>query len=536
MKIVHRMLIAPMCCVAMIFAVGIATGYALRNTSNALEHLFENQFTGVQQATAIETELLSVHADAYAMFTALEGLSEKKAAERLKALNDRLDAVRTKLPTPDASAQEDSLGMVEKLARHVAAYQKALNTAIDMASMDANMGRSGMQTADDKFKLVSATVASRVQLEVDAAREGYQSALTVRNTAYMVCGLLFVIAVVAAVTLSTYMARAIAKPVHRAIQVAKRIAGGDLTQSVAPGGDDEVGQLVGALSTMQDSLRQMISSASRSASELESASREMAQAADVVSGNVERQSDALSSAAAVVEEMTVSIAHVSDSASAVTDVAEQTSRTAEQGVSLVMKVTDEVRGIASTVDATAASMEALRESANQISGIANVIREIADQTNLLALNAAIEAARAGESGRGFAVVADEVRKLAEKTSNATQDIKQVIERIQTQSVSAANEMGAARSRVDAGAQLMEQLRDPLHAIEIGANEAMMRMRELSVAAREQSAASDSIAHNMENIASMGNDNAGSAQRCQTTATALQGLSRQLSDGIGKFRV
>lgn len=134
------------------------------------------------------------------------------------------------------------------------------------------------------------------------------------------------------------------------------------------------------------------------------------------------------------------------------------------------------------------------------------------------------------------MVADEVRKLAEKTSSATQDIKLVIEKIGMQSSSAVEEMGAVRTRMDAGVHIMESFRDPLQTLERGAEVALRSMRELSSSAREQANASQSIAKNVESIARMGEVNAGAAQRGQQTAEALQGLSRQLSEGIARFRV
>ena len=82
------------------------------------------------------------------------------------------------------------------------------------------------------------------------------------------------------------------------------------------------------------------------------------------------------------------------------------------------------------VAAAETSIDGLNQSADAISGFSKTISDIAGQTNLLALNATIEAARAGEAGRGFAVVASEVKALAQQTAKATEEIAARLETIQ----------------------------------------------------------------------------------------------------------
>jgi methyl-accepting chemotaxis protein len=534
MKILYRMLIAPLTCVALIILVGLASGYSLEVLSKAMDSLYNDNFSRVVAAKTVESDLLSVHAGAYALFSNLEGMPPDKVEARLKQFKQRLDTLMAGIDQR-AGRDPEAQSRLKVLSADIAAYKKAIDTAIDMASMDANMGRSGMQTADDVFSRVAANVAAEVKRESDEAHSGYLQALDARSKAYLVCGVLLAASVMLAVGLSWLMARAVVQPLQRAVQIAERVAQGDLTQQIEVVGRDELGKLQEALGVMQRGLREMISNTASTANELESAAQAMASVSADVTRSVGGQSDALSSAASITEELTVSIAHVSSNTQAVTQVADTTARTAVHGARLVEQVTEEVRSIAHTVDASAESMEALRLSSEHISGIANVIREIADQTNLLALNAAIEAARAGEAGRGFAVVADEVRKLAEKTSSATQDIKRVIETIQGQSALAVEEMGVARSRVDSGIGLMESLRLPLLELERGAAEVLENMHDLSNSAREQSLASENIARNVEGIARMGEVNASSAQHSQETAAKLQLLSRQLCEGVGRFR-
>jgi methyl-accepting chemotaxis protein len=133
------------------------------------------------------------------------------------------------------------------------------------------------------------------------------------------------------------------------------------------------------------------------------------QSAAVVTGS-EQMAAMVQSAAAVGEELALTIAEVETHAG-------DSSRLAA--------------GAVSEVEQTNSTIDDLAVVAREISEVTDLISRIAGQTNLLALNATIEAARAGEAGRGFAVVAQEVKTLAGQTATATQNISRRIEAIQS---------------------------------------------------------------------------------------------------------
>src|SRR5690606_9471673 len=146
------------------------------------------------------------------------------------------------------------------------------------------------------------------------------------------------------------------------------------------------------------------------------------------------------------------------------------------------------------------TIRAVGEKSERISSIVQGIKEVADQTNLLALDAAIEAARAGEQGRGFAVVADEARKLAGRTAQATTDISDMVGGMQSSAEEAVATMRQAVERVESGVQLASRAGESIGGISDGTQRVVEAVDEISSALKEQSAASNDIAINIEKIA------------------------------------
>jgi methyl-accepting chemotaxis protein len=320
-----------------------------------------------------------------------------------------------------------------------------------------------------------------------------------------------------------------------AAAAAGRIAAGDLATPIPRryGGDDT---LLAAMSRMQGSLVEIVRHIHQGAADLNAASENLATMADNVSRGVSQQNDATAAIAATLEEITVSIRHVSDSAAVVNAKAGDAGTLAEAGNQTVAAAVGEMQRSAESVNQSATRVERLGEGSRQITAIVNVIKEIADQTNLLALNAAIEAARAGEQGRGFAVVADEVRKLAERTAASTQEITGMIAEIQSTTGAVIDGIEDGAGRVNASVDRAVEAGTSMARIHSATSAVVEAVGEISNALREQSAASEVIARNVEQVAIMNEENTVSVRSVVDDAHRLQALAARLKESVGSFRV
>jgi len=323
--------------------------------------------------------------------------------------------------------------------------------------------------------------------------------------------------------------------VRRLREGSGRLAAGDLTARIELDTRDELRQVAASFNEMAAAMRGLIGSIRDNSDHVADSARSLVTASGQIHVATQCQSDAASSMAAAVEQMTVGIEHIARNAGEADSLAHRSGELSRQGGEIVAAVVEEIRQIAASVSESAHTVAELGERSGQISAIVQVIGDIAAQTNLLALNAAIEAARAGEQGRGFAVVADEVRKLAERTAHSTREIGEMVAAIQQGTSGAVQGMEQGVIRVNEGVVRAQRAGEAMHGIREAANQVQGTVAEISHALREQSAASAEIAQKVSMIAQMAEENGSAVGSNHQTASRLSDLAGTLLDNVSRFK-
>ena len=353
---------------------------------------------------------------------------------------------------------------------------------------------------------------------------------------YWVTGLvLFSIAflVVALLTVYRRIIAALGGEPAVASEVVKQVAAGDLSVEIPVANTDST-SLLAAMKVMQSNLQKLIGEIQTNADMVASAAKKMTIAAEDVAWSSNQQSASSLEIAAAMEQSTVSINLMSDSANRAQTISGDSELLMNETSGVVSEAVNRIAKIATVVEQASQTVRTLGQESENVSKIVLVIKEVADQTNLLALNAAIEAARAGEQGRGFAVVADEVRKLAERTTQSTQEITTMISSMQSSARDAVTCIEDAVANVNEGVILTKRVGESVSRLGASSHEVKGVIIDVSSALREQNAASNEIARNVEQIAQTTERNSGAVGAVAKAATELQQLANSLTDSARHF--
>lgn len=288
----------------------------------------------------------------------------------------------------------------------------------------------------------------------------------------------------------------------------RRIAQGDLTQTVNVSGRNEIAELADTVNHMQQSLIDTVTRVRQGSDAIYSGTSEIAIGNNDLSSRTEEQASALEQTAASMEELTATVKQNAENARQASQLALSASETAQRG--------------GKVVDGVVKTMHDIAASSQKISDITGVIDGIAFQTNILALNAAVEAARAGTQGKGFAVVASEVRELAQKSALAAREIEGLI--------------GESVQAVKAGSQQVLMAGEAIAAIISSVNKVNTLMDHVSTASDEQSRGIGQIELAVNDMDKVTQQNAMLVQQSTSAAMSMEEKMQQLTGSVSLFRL
>ncbi len=420
--------------------------------------------------------------------------AESRAITNIESFIVRIEALK--------GIQRARKDRVIRLARdHERAFASYVTTV-----KEPRRGDSGVM---DRLEEALGVTATELDADMDrAAREQQEEseARTAATKGLLVAGT--IAALILGIVAAIFTNRLIIPGLERAVVVANRVAEGDLSVRIVVDRKDEIGRLLGALSTMSQKLGDIVGRVRGASGTIAGDAENIAVCSEDLSEKTKGQAASLEETNASLQELTAAV--------------KQNTNSALSGKQLATAAREEAQKGSDVLSRTVTAMEGIRTASDKIKEIIGVIDEIAFQTNLLALNAAVEAARAGDEGRGFAVVAAEIRKLAHRSADAAKEIAALIR--------------SNVARVEDGSHLVRASGESLHGILSAVERLGATVEAISAASEEQSSGIDQVSSAMMQIDAVTQRNAAIVEEVASAGASLDAEARSLKGLIGYFKL
>lgn len=505
----------------------------IRAQGLALEN---NSIPSIVEADNLALQLARTRIEALRMVAMPDAASRAAILSKIDGISGLVNS-SFKRYEPLVSSDEERR-QLEALQQHYASYLSLLGKLTNLMSM-GQIDQARLVISDEM-----ASVGAKMNEGTEALRKINETAIknaaiasdSTYSQSQLVTGIAITLAVALTLLLAWRLTASLAQPITQAVQVARTIADGDLTQVLDVRGTDEAAQLLQAMQVMQNNLRETLTHMGHSSTQLAASAEEMSAVMHESALGLQQQNTEIEMAATAVTEMSQAVEEVASNATSTSTESRKAAETAREGQTQLGATLGAIETLTENVLDAREQAQYLADKTLNISQVLDVIRSVADQTNLLALNAAIEAARAGEAGRGFAVVADEVRALAHRTSESTREIESLIGSIQD---------GTART-VDALESSAEQARLTRTQAQ-SANSALATIAQsvsgiddlnmvIASAAEEQAQVAREVDRNIVRIRDLSVQTATGSEQTRIASQELSQLAAGLNTQVRRFRV
>jgi len=507
------------------------------NRENARSKLGDTADNAVLKVSEVEKSLLQ--GDSVTLFNSVVDLSKLIQQARFQ--------VRGYTYSGKVEAEQPALDAIDNALKKITSLTSQIPDQYSANLQQASVSLQAYRAAVSQYR--DSQVASAAALKTMSAQGdillGHSDKLTVSQTAvrdadaaqakYLLLTAT-VLALIFGLVAAWAITRQIILPLNQTLQVAERVASGDLSHNLTSLRQDELGQLQRAMQSMTVGLRELIGGISEGVTQIASAAEQLSAVTEQTSAGVNSQKVETDQVATAMNEMAATVQEVARNAEEASEAAVAADQQAREGDKVVGEAIAQIERLATEVGNSTVAMADLKRESDKIGSVLDVIKSVAQQTNLLALNAAIEAARAGEAGRGFAVVADEVRSLAQRTQKSTEEIEELIVGLQSGTQQVANIMDNSRGLTDSSVELTRRAGSALENITRTVSTIQAMNSQIATAAEQQSAVAEEINRSVLNVRDISEQTASASEETAASSTELARLGTHLQALVGRFRV
>lgn len=444
-------------------------------------------------------------------------VNKKLMMETIDTFLSDITKARTSLPTTLSSQLEEAHAGMRR-------YREVLVEVAGLFEQKQTM----REQVDQESKAMDKIMTGLMDTQQRLAREDQRSA-------FIQMAVLTVLALVIGLFASVVISRQITAPLALTVDLARRIAKGDLTVQAKSARKDELGDLQNAMQDMAQNLNTLVQGIGNGVTHISTSAEKLSAMSEQTSAGVRQQKSEVDQVATAMHEMASTVQEVARNTTDASAAATLADQQARHGSTVVKQATVQISELAVAIEELGGAMNVLTQDSEQIGKVIDVIKAVAEQTNLLALNAAIEAARAGEQGRGFAVVADEVRSLAQRTQDSTKEIEALIVTLQQGTQAAATLMASSRERTLDTVALAQKADLAITEINQSIGTIQEMSLQISAAAEQQSAVADEINRSIVSVRDVADQSAVASEESAAATIELASLGQDLQRMTAHFR-
>jgi len=460
-----KLLLSPTLAAALMVASALAAYLGIHEQRSSLHSIYQERIPAMKAAARADRNLAAVQASAYKVLAMMDAnFPADKVETATKAIKTDLGALQTGLQAaanaPGISAQEKA--KFEEAAKGVVEYQKIINDAIDIASVQVSMATAYMSKAQVKYDELSVQLKDLRNLEDADAESASRGAEAVSGRASAGVLVALLLSVVLSAGVALYVASEIVWSIDALRKLTGRLSKGDLGDEIRGGGSEKEGRLNDSMVArygIDVDRKDEIGELSRSVSTLVQYLKEMAATSEAIAGGdlsrkVEPRSerDVLGHAfARMIDGLRMLVRGVRDNAAEVTGASNQvaaasedSARVSRQASAAIDEVTSTMQEMnvilqsvmkntqvqTSSVAATSASIEQMVTSIQRVADTSKLLLDIAERSRQEAQTGIVSMGRATDGLNRINTSIGSASEIIDELGNRTSDIGKIIEVIE----------------------------------------------------------------------------------------------------------